>query len=149
ARIVLIEAGSRILPQFPESLSEKATQELSTFGVEVRLSERVEEIDARGVVMNGQRIATKNVIWAAGVSPSPASHWLGAKTDAHGRLLVTERCEVVGHKGIFAIGDTACFQQDGAPLPGVAPVAMQQGRYVGDHILRLVRHERTERPFRY
>ncbi|HKT38245.1 MAG TPA: NAD(P)/FAD-dependent oxidoreductase, partial [Ktedonobacterales bacterium] len=150
ARIVLVEALPRLLNTFPESLSEKATRKLERLGVEVRAGERVEEVDADGVIVAGKRIASKTVIWAAGVKASPAGAWLGAESDRAGHVIVNGDLSVPGHPEIFVLGDTASATgDDGKPLPGVAPVAMQQGRYVGRTIrARVEGHEQT-RPFKY
>ena len=150
ARIVLVEALPRLLNTFPESLSEKATRKLEKLGVEVRTGGRVEEVDADGVVVAGERIASKTVIWAAGVKASPAGAWLGAESDRAGRVLVNGDLSVPGHPEIFVLGDTAsAMGDDGKPLPGVAPVAMQQGRYVGRAIRARVEGRENPRPFKY
>src|SRR5690606_1204137 len=130
ARIILIEGGPRILGPFDESLSRKAHQHLENMGVQVITGKRVEEVDESGVIVDGQRIATRTVIWTAGVEPSPAAKWLEAETDRSGRVKVLPDCSVPGHPDIFVIGDTASFEENGRSLPGVAQVAMQQGRYV-------------------
>ncbi|HEX5159380.1 MAG TPA: NAD(P)/FAD-dependent oxidoreductase [Ktedonobacterales bacterium] len=150
ARIVLIEALPRLLNTFPESLSEKATRKLEKLGVEVRTGGRVEEVDADGVIVAGERIASRTVIWAAGVKASPAGAWIGAETDRAGRVLVNGDLSVPDHPEIFVLGDTASAMGDGGkPLPGVAPVAMQQGRYVGRTIRARVERRENPRPFKY
>ena len=150
ARIVLIEALPRLLNTFPESLSEKATRKLEKLGVEVRTGGRVEEVDADGVIVAGERIASRTVIWAAGVKASPAGAWIGAETDRAGRVLVNGDLSVPGHPEVFVLGDTASAMGDGGkPLPGVAPVAMQQGRYVGRAIRARVEGRENPRPFKY
>jgi len=131
ARIALIEAGPRILHQFDESLSRYARRALEQLGVEVRPGTRVTDCDARGVSMGNDRIESRTVIWAAGVEASPAGRWLGAETDRAGRIKVEADLSLPGRPHIFAIGDTAlCVDAKGRPLPGVAPVAKQQGAYV-------------------
>jgi NADH:ubiquinone reductase (H+-translocating) len=100
-------------------------------GVEVRLGHGVDQIDADGVIVAGERIASKSVIWTAGVAPSPAGKWLDVATDRGGRVRVQNDLSVPGHPEIFVVGDTAYLEQDGKPLPGLAPVAMQGGRYAG------------------
>lgn len=131
-RILLIEASPRILGQFPEELAQAARQELERLGVEVMLGKRVEEIDQSGVMVSGERLDAKTVIWAAGVKASPAGTWLKAETDRAGRVVVGGDLSVQGHPNIFVLGDTAhALDEAGKPLPGVAPVAMQQGKYVG------------------
>ena len=109
----------------------------------------VEKIDEDGVIVAGERIASKTVIWTAGVAPSPAGKWLGVETDRAGRVRVQRDLRVPGHPEIFVIGDTASLDQDGKPLPGVAQVAMQQGRYVGKLIGRHVEGRNGSKPFRY
>lgn len=149
-RIVLIEALPRLLNTFPESLSEKAARKLQRLGVEVRTDERVEQVDKEGVVVAGQRIEARTVIWAAGVKASPAGMWLGAETDRAGRVMVNGDLTLPGHPEIFVLGDTASAAgDDGKPLPGVAPVAMQQGRYVGRTIRERIEGRENPRPFKY
>jgi NADH dehydrogenase len=131
ARIVLVEAGPRVLPAFPESLSEDAKRRLARLGVEVRTGAPVTAVDGDGVVAGGERIESRTVIWAAGVAASPAAKWIGAEADRAGRIKVAADLTVPGHPEIFAIGDTALsLDANGNPLPGVAPVAKQQGQYV-------------------
>jgi NADH:ubiquinone reductase (H+-translocating) len=149
-RIMLIEGSDRILGQFPEDLAMKAHEELVRLGVEVRTGQRVEEIDEEGVIVGGERIHAKTVIWAAGVKASPAGEWLGAEVDRAGRVVVNGDMSVKGHREIFVIGDTAtALDEEGRAFPGVAPVAIQQGKYVGKVLLqRLLGDEITE-PFHY
>src|SRR5439155_2128246 len=135
ARIVLVEALPRILPAFDEGLAKKARKALNRLGIEVRTSSPVEAIDSEGVVVAGERIPAKTVIWTAGVAASPAGQWLGAETDRAGRVKVGSDVTVPGHPNIFVLGDTASFTQDGKPLAGVAQVAMQQGRYAASVII--------------
>jgi NADH dehydrogenase FAD-containing subunit len=151
ARVVLVDMGNRVLGTFSESLSEAARKRLEKLGVEVRLGHGVDQVDAEGVIAAGERIASRTVIWTAGVTPSPAGKWLSVATDRAGRVRVLPDLSVPGHAEVFAIGDTASLDQDGKPLPGVAQVAMQQGRYVGRAIRRRVngRTVTKPRPFRY
>jgi NADH:ubiquinone reductase (H+-translocating) len=149
ARIVLVDAGLRVLGTFARDLSAAAQKRLEKLGVEVRLGHAVERIDEEGVVVAGERIASKAVIWTAGVAPSPAGKWLGAETDKGGRVRVQGDLRVPGYPNIFVIGDTASLEQDGKPLPGVAQVAMQQGRYVGTLISRHARGQNGLKAFRY
>jgi NADH dehydrogenase FAD-containing subunit len=149
ARIVLVDVGTRVLRTFAEELSQAAQARLETLGVEVRLGRAVDQIDDEGVVVAGERIASKTVIWTAGVAPSPAGKWLGADTDRAGRVRVEKDLTVPGHPEIFVIGDTASLDQDGKPLPGVAQVAMQQGRYAGKVIRRRLAGQPAPLPFRY
>jgi len=129
ARIVLVDQSPRVLNTFSERLSQAAKQRLENLGVEVLLGHSVQQIDDDGVVAGGERIASKTVIWTAGVAPSPAGKWLQAETDRAGRVRIQSDLTVPGHPEIFVIGDTASLEERGRPLPGVAQVAMQQGRY--------------------
>jgi NADH:quinone reductase (non-electrogenic) len=149
ARIVLVDAGGRVLGSFSEDLSGAAKKRLEKLGVEVRLGHAVDHIDGEGVVVAGERILSKTVIWTAGVAPSPAGKWLNVETDRAGRVRIQKDLTVPGHPEIFVVGDTASLDQDGKPLPGVAQVAMQQGRYAGRLIHRRVTGEPAPSPFRY
>ena len=149
ARIVLVDKGPRVLGAFSENLSKAAKERLEKLGVEVRLGQGVDEIDADGVVAAGERIASKTVIWTAGVAPSPAGKWLKVETDRAGRVRIQHDLTVPGHPEIFVIGDTASLNQDGRPLPGVAQVAIQQGRYAGNLIHSRVTGSTPPGPFRY
>jgi NADH dehydrogenase FAD-containing subunit len=149
ARIVLADRGSRPLGTFAPDLSEAARQRLARLGVEVRLGKGVDTIDEQGVVVAGERIASKTVIWTAGVAPSPAGKWLNAETDRAGRVRVFSDLTVQNHPEIFVVGDTASLDQDGKPLPGVAQVAMQQGRYAGNLIRQRVSGRPLPGPFHY
>lgn len=148
-RVVLVEAGARVLGAFPEKLAKKAQQELNRLGVEVRTSSLVENIDANGVFIGGKRIASKTVIWTAGVAASAAGKWLETEVDRGGRVLVNADLSMPERPNIFVIGDTASLARSGTPLPGVAPVAMQQGRYVAALIKQRVISGGPERPFQY
>lgn len=149
ARIVLIDAAPKVLGTFAPDLSAAAQKHLEKLGVEVRLGHPVDKIDDEGVVVAGERIASKAVVWTAGVAPSPVGKWLGVETDRAGRVRVQTDLRVPGHPEIFVIGDTASLDQDGKPLPGVAQVAMQQGRYVGKLICRHLAGKNGLKPFRY
>jgi len=149
ARVVLVDAGHRVLQQFSEDLSAAAKKRLENLGVDVRLGHPVDQIDADGVVVAGERIVSKTVIWTAGVAPSPAGKWLGVETDRAGRVRIQNDLTVPGYPEIFVIGDTASLDQDGKPLPGVAQVALQQGRYAGKLIHSRVTGGPAPRPFRY
>jgi NADH dehydrogenase len=129
ARIVLIEGEPRILSTFPASLALKAHHKLSRMGVEIRTGNHVTAIDEEGVVVAGERILAKTVIWTAGVKASPAGAWLGTEVDRRGHVKVASDLTVPGHPNIFVLGDTATLTQNGKPLPGVAQVAIQQGEY--------------------
>jgi NADH dehydrogenase FAD-containing subunit len=149
ARIILVDLGNRVLGTFADDLSRAARERLEKLGVEVRLGHGVDRIDAEGVIVAGERIASKTVIWTAGVAPSPAGKWLKGETDRAGRVRVRPDLTVAGHPEIFVIGDTASLDQDGRPLAGVAQVAMQQGRHAGRVIHRRVTGQSAPRPFRY
>src|SRR5215813_2677801 len=149
ARIILLEAGSRVLPTLPTDLSDYAVRALTRMGVEVRTQTRVTGCDARGVDLEGGRVDAGTVIWAAGVVASPAAKWLGAEHDRAGRVIVGPDLSVPKWPDVFVIGDAAAVVgSDGKPLPGVAPVAKQMGRYVGKLIA--ARLDGQTRPaFRY
>ncbi|MDX2130874.1 MAG: NAD(P)/FAD-dependent oxidoreductase [Planctomycetota bacterium] len=155
ARVVLIEAQARVLPSgFPDVLCARAARDLRDMGVEVRTGERVTAIDARGVEVGGVRIESCNVIWAAGVRASPLGALLGTDLDANGRVKVGADLALPGHPEVFVIGDLA-HVPDGARgglVPGVAPAAMQMGRYVGGVVARESRRGGAPGPrpaFRY
>lgn len=149
ARIILVEAGPRVLPVFSPGLSEKARIKLEQMSVEVRLGQAVEQVDAEGVTIAGERIKTRNVIWTAGVRATPVGKWLEVETDRMGRVKVGPDLTVPGHPEIFVVGDAAGIIQNGRPLPGVAPVALQSGRYAGKAIARRVAGEPALPPFVY
>jgi NADH dehydrogenase FAD-containing subunit len=149
SRIVLVDMAPRVLGTFAESLSKAAKQRLEKLGVEVRLGHSVDQIDADGVVVAGERIASKTVIWTAGVAPSPAGKWLNVETDRAGRVRIQKDLTVPGHPEILVVGDTASLDQNGKPLPGVAQVAMQQGRYAGKLIHRRLVGAPPPSPFSY
>jgi NADH:ubiquinone reductase (H+-translocating) len=149
ARICLIEAAPRILLSFPEELARRAQRRLEELGVEVLTGKPVGGIDERGVLVGGERIGSRTVIWTAGVEASPAGRWLGVSTDRVGRVQVGLDCGVSGLTGVFVIGDTASFEQDGKPLPGVAQVALQQGDYVASVIASRVQSGAPPVPFHY
>ena len=149
ARIILLDAAPKVLGTFAPDLSAAAQKRLGNLGVEVRLGHAVEKVDEDGVTVGGERIASKTVIWTAGVAPSPVGKWLGVETDRAGRVRVQKDLKVPGHPEIFVIGDTMSLHQDGKPLPGVAQVAMQQGRYVGKLISRQLAGKSAPKPFRY
>jgi NADH:ubiquinone reductase (H+-translocating) len=149
ARIVLVDRGPRVLGTFSERLSAAAQKRLEALGVEVRLGQSVDHIDANGVIVAGERILSEAVFWTAGVAPSPAGHWLDATTDRAGRVRIQPDLSVPGHPEIFVIGDTATLDQDGHPLPGVAQVAIQQGRYAARLIRRRLAGMPAPPPFRY
>lgn len=149
-RVVLLEAGPRLLSAFPESLSARAERSLREMGVEVKVGKRVGRIDAAGVVVGEERIDAATVLWAAGVHASPLLEKLDLSLDKSGRVPVLPDCSLPGHSEVFCIGDAAAFVPEGAtePLPGVSPVAMQQGRFVARAIQSHIQGLET-RPFRY
>jgi NADH dehydrogenase FAD-containing subunit len=149
ARIILIDAGRNVLGTYAPSLSEAAEFHLQKLGVEIHLGHAVEKVDGEGVVVAGERIPSKTVIWTAGVAPSPAGKWLGVETDRAGRVRIKNDLSVPGNPETFVVGDTATLDQDGKPLAGVAQVAMQQGRYAGKLIRRRAEGRKSPKPFRY
>jgi NADH dehydrogenase len=149
ARIILVEGEPRIMPSFPPSLTGKAEAHLRSLGVELWLGQHVEKVDADGVTVGGQYIAVENIIWTAGVMASPAGEWLHAETDHHGSVKVQRDLSVPGHPNIFVIGDTSSLKQNGKPLPGLAPVAIQEGNYVGAVIAHCAAGKTHHRPFHY
>src|ERR1700691_5942715 len=148
-RILVIDKGKRILGTFAEEISEAATKRLEHLGVEVRLGVGVDGIDADGVTVAGERILSKVVIWTAGVAPSPAGKWLNAETDRAGRVRVQPDLSVPGSPEVFVLGDAASFDQDGHALPGVAQVAIQQGRHAGRLIARRISAGTIPKRFHY
>jgi len=149
ARVVLIEAGNRVLAGFPDDLAAYAQRSLEQLGVEVMLGEAVTECSADGVVYGGKTLAARTLIWAAGVRASRAAEWLNAAADRAGRLKVEPDLTVSGHPEIFAVGDTTTIAgPDGNPVPGIAPAAKQEGRYVAN-VIKARLAGGTYQPFRY
>jgi NADH dehydrogenase len=149
ARIILVQAGARLLPAFDPMLSDAALRSLRELGVEVRLDTSVTACDCSKVSIGQECVETRTIMWAAGVMASPAGDWLGTDMDRAGRVKVTPDLSVPGHPHIFVIGDTAhACGRDGLPLPGVAPVAKQQGQYVAN-LLAARAKGRMVPPFRY
>ena len=150
ARIVLIEAGPRVLPAFADDLSTYAKRSLERLGVEVVLGQPVSQCSAEGVVFASKSLAAATIIWAAGVQASPAAQWLDAPADRVGRLKVEPDLTVPGHPEIFAIGDAAIvLRPDGRPVPGIAPAAKQEGVYVANVIRARLGGAPAPPPFRY
>ena len=149
AHVVLADMSTRPLVTFSEKLSEAARQRLLSLGVDVRLGKPVQSIDADGVVIGEERLQAKTVVWTAGVAPSPAGKWLDCTVDRAGRVRIQPDLSVPDHPDIFVVGDTASLDQDGKPLPGVAQVAIQQGRYAAKSIFRKVIGHPALPPFRY
>ncbi len=149
-RIVLVEAGPRVLPTFPESLSKAASCALENLGVELRFGKPVTECDREGVAIGSERLACRTVLWAAGVAASPVARWLGVPADRAGRVSVGPDFSLPDHPDIFVIGDAAhALDTAGKALPGVAPVAKQQGEFVGRVIRARAQGRPPPGPFRY
>ena len=150
ATITLVEAGPRLLPYLHESLSDYARQSLEQLGVEVRLGTPVTRCDAEGVTIGGECIAVATVIWAAGVTASPVGQWLDEETDKAGRVVVRPDLSIKKDSRIFVIGDAASVTNDeGKPVPGIAPAAKQQGRFVADLIARKIAGNPASQAFHY
>ena len=150
SRIVLVEAGSRLLPTFPQALSDYARRSLQAMGVDVELNRKVTGCDATGVTLDQGHIAAATVVWAAGVVASPAAKWIDAAHDKAGRIRVNPDLSVPGHPNIFALGDIALvLEPSGQPVPGIAPAAKQMGRYAGRVIAARVSGLPAPAPFAY
>jgi NADH dehydrogenase len=160
ARILLFEAGPRILPTYSENLSIKAQRHLERLGVEIHTNASVTGVDAEGIILGGQRIPAATVLWGAGVVASPVGRWLAAETDRSGKVIVQPDLSVPGHAEVFVIGDTAHVAaparnlfgiklQNPMVMPGVAQPAIQQGRYAADVVLRRVEGRAQLEPFWY
>ena len=150
ARIVLVESGQRLLSAFPPKLSEAAQASLKKLGVDVRLGAPVTQCDFAGVAIGNQRLETATVVWGAGVMASGAAYWLDTQKDRIGRVIVEPNLSVPGNPEIFVIGDTAHVQgPNGSPLPGLAPVAKQQGAYAGRVLRAQLAGNPAPPPFRY
>lgn len=149
ARVILIEGNPRLLAAYPPDLSESARKQLEELGVDVRTGARVTDITESGVKLDGEFIPCRVKIWAAGNTASFVGKTLIAPVDRVGRVIVNDDLTIPGHPEVQVIGDLANFShQTGEPLPGVSPVAMQQGRHAARNILRMIRGEKP-RPFRY
>ena len=147
-RVILVEGGPRVLPTFPEDLSERARRDLESLGVEVRTNAIVTHVDGEGVLAGDERLRARTVFWAAGNAASPLARSLGTTLDRQGRVRVQPDLSVPEHPEIFVVGDLAAFEHDGVPVPGVAPAANQEGRHAARNIRRdLENAPRT--PFRY
>ncbi len=151
ARIILVEGKSRMMPSFPTSLTNKAQKQLQRLGVELRNGVHVEEIDEHGVAIgkDKDRVDAETVIWTAGVKASPAGQWLHAEVDHDGRVKVQSDMTIPGHSNIFVIGDTALAMQKGKPLPGLAPVALQEAKYVASVIEDKLQGKERKGAFHY
>lgn len=150
-KIILIEAGPRILPSMTPELSREAVRELDQLGVEVRVNTKVSEINAKGIMAGNDFIESETILWAAGVAANPLNKTLGAELDRQGRVIVKHDLSIPGHPNIFVIGDQAHYKWgiENMPLPGLAPVAMQQGRFVGRLIKKALTGKRPIENFRY
>ena len=147
-RVVLVEAGPRILPTFPEDLAARAARDLNDLGVEVRVGSQVTGVDAQGVSIGSEKIRARTVFWAAGNLASPLGKYMGMQLDRAGRIQVSPDLAVPGHPNICVVGDLATLLQDGRLIPGVRPAAIQEGRAAARNILRELRRE-PRKPFRY
>jgi NADH dehydrogenase len=148
ARVILMEAGPRLLPAYPSDLSAKAARQLEALGAQVWTGTMVTGVDAEGVRLGPERIAARTVVWAAGVQASPLTRDLGAPLDRAGRVKVRVDLTLPDREEVFVIGDLVALEQDGTPIPGVAPAAIQMGRHAGRNILRSLRGQPLL-PFRY
>ena len=149
-RVILVEAGPRLLANFPEALSKYTARALARLGVEVRLGQAVTHCDADGVRIGDETLRAGTVVWAAGVAASPPARWLGVAADRAGRVPVTPELRAPGLEDVWVIGDAALAKNpDGAPQPGIAPVAKQQGRYVARAIAARIEGRAPPPPFEY
>ena len=148
ARVVLLEGTERVLPPYPPDLSQKARRQLEDLGVQVRTGALVTDVDGDGVRIGAERIEARTVLWAAGVAASPVGRSLGAPVDRAGRVKVASDLTLAGRPEVFVAGDLAAFEQDGRPVPGVAPAAMQMGRHAARNVCRAIAG-RPLVPFRY
>jgi NADH dehydrogenase len=135
SRIILIEAGPRILPSFDAKLSQRAARDLENLGVTIWTNSRVTKIEEGAVTLGNETLRAATILWAAGVAPAQINATLGVPLDRTGRVVVSPDLSLVNHSEVFVLGDQACFEENGTPLPGLAPVAMQQGRAAARAIL--------------
>lgn len=147
-RIILVEGADRILQTFDKKLSDKAQKSLENLGVEVRVNSMVKDVEENKVTVGDEAIEASNIIWAAGNKVAPVVATLNAETNRAGQVIVESDCTIPGDPDVFVIGDAALFLEDGKPLPGVAPVAMQQGRYVANVLKKRIPKEKRK-PFKY
>jgi NADH dehydrogenase len=148
ARVILVEALERILLAFDPSLSQKGKRSLEKMGVEVKVKSKITSIDDKGIWVGEELIETANTVWAAGASVPALTKTLGAEIDRMGRVVVAPDCTIAGHPEVFVIGDAASFVENNKPLPALAPVALQQGKYVGELIRRQTPPDKRH-PFHY
>jgi NADH dehydrogenase FAD-containing subunit len=149
ARVILVEAGPRLLPAFPESLSAEAARALGALGVEIMTGRPVTDCASQSVTVGDQVIAARTVIWAAGVAASPAARWLDAEKDRSGRVTVGADLSLSGNPEVFVVGDTANVTSNGNPVPGLAPAAKQMGAYAARVIRARITGKNPPQPFRY
>jgi NADH dehydrogenase len=147
-RVILVEAGKRILPTFREDLAAHAERDLKDLGVEVRLNSFVTKVEPDGVCVGDEKIRARTAFWAAGNVASPLGKSLGGPIDRVGRIQVSPDLSVPAHPEIFVIGDLAYLEQDGRMIPGLGPAAIQEGAFAGNNILRQITH-RPRKNFRY
>jgi len=148
AKVILVEGGPRVLPTYVPRLSERARQQLTRLGVDVRTGQAVTAIDTGGVTVGGQRILARTVLWAAGVAASRLGKALDVPLDRAGRVIVQPDLTIPGHPSVFVVGDLASLTVDGKPIPGVAPAAVQEGAHAAQNILRAIRGQ-APAPFKY
>jgi NADH dehydrogenase len=150
AKVLLVEAGPRVLASFPDDLSAAAVKSLQRLGVEVRLNARVNDCNAGGVLVGNEHVGAGTIIWAAGVQASPAATWLNAAADHAGRVKVAADYSIPGHADVFVVGDTAALiDSKGAVVPGVGPAAKQAGHDAAQVILARLRGVAAPQPFAY
>ncbi|MGR3343344.1 MAG: NAD(P)/FAD-dependent oxidoreductase, partial [Paracoccaceae bacterium] len=150
ARIILLEAGPRVLPAMPTELTVYAQKSLVKLGVEIRLGHAVTHCDADGVIVANERLSSATVLWAAGVAASPAATWLDSEADDAGRVIVGEDLSIAEHPNVFVIGDTAAVKDTkGNPVPGIAPAAKQQGSYIANLVRSRIEGGTAPKKFRY
>jgi NADH dehydrogenase len=150
ARIILVEAGAHVLEAYPAKLRDYAEKALARLGVQILLNTKVEQIDDCGIVASGRRINARTVVWGAGVKANQVSEWLPSKAGRHGAVKVERDFSVPGLPNVFVVGDAAdAADADGKPLPGLAAVAKQEGRYLGDLLKRRLGGDRSTPDFRY
>jgi NADH dehydrogenase len=149
-KVLLVEAGPKVLSGYPDDLSKYARSALEKLGVEVSLGAPVTQIEHDAITVGERRVEAHTIIWAAGVRASPAAEWLGVPADRSGRIIVEPDLSVPGHRDIFAVGDTAAVKApDGRPVPGIAPAAKQEGAFVAETIRRRIFGEMDRRSFHY
>jgi len=150
ARVILVEAGPRLLPAFPQELSAEARRALETLGVEIVLGQPVTDCSASGALVGDQAIPSRTIVWAAGVAASPAARWLGTEKDRLGRAVVGPDLSIPGSPEVFVLGDTASVPlPDGSTVPGLAPAAKQMGSYAARVVRARVAGGNPPPPFKY